>query len=117
MLAENLRSGSLSKAVERTFDGEHPYTLCKSIAKAKQSEKRAKFGPKFQKFEFAFTQSIYKFIAPSHFSEVGSGDDGNNYEKLNEGKTSWSSNEGVSRGHVLAQFNRTLRTVSFQSKH
>ena len=71
MLAQNLRTSSLSKAMERTFDGEHPCKLCKSIAIARQTEKKAEFAPELQKFEFPFTLSSFTFVPPSQFYEVG----------------------------------------------
>jgi hypothetical protein len=72
MLAQNLRSNSLSQAVQRTFDGEHPCVICKSIAQAKQSEKRAEFTPELQKLEFSFTPTSFAFFPPSHFYQVES---------------------------------------------
>lgn len=38
MLVTNVESSSLSVAVERTFDGNHPCEICKSIASAKGKE-------------------------------------------------------------------------------
>jgi len=32
---------SVSEALSKTFDGKHPYRLCKQIAAAKKSEKKA----------------------------------------------------------------------------
>jgi len=74
MLAGNLRTSSLSQAVERTFDGEHPCALCKKIARGKQAEKKSEFNPELKKFEFSFTASAFIFISPSHFYEVRASD-------------------------------------------
>jgi len=40
-LADNLQTCSASEALSKTFDGKHPYRLCKQIAAAKKSEKKA----------------------------------------------------------------------------
>jgi hypothetical protein len=70
MLAESLRTASVSEAVGRTFDGKHPCLLCKQIAKGRQTEKKAEFRPEGKKFEFSFTPSAFIFAAPSHFWET-----------------------------------------------
>ena len=70
MLAVNLRTGSLSEAVGRTFDGEHPCALCKQIAKGKQAEKKSEFAPELKKLEFSFTPGTFTFIPPSHYYEL-----------------------------------------------
>ena len=42
MLRDSVRqSGSFAQAISQTFDGQHPCELCKQIAFAKASEKRA----------------------------------------------------------------------------
>lgn len=38
MLADNLRAGSLAAAVEKTFDGDHPCSLCEVVEKGRASE-------------------------------------------------------------------------------
>jgi hypothetical protein len=70
MLADNLRTTSVAEAVQRTFDGKHPCTLCKHIAKGKQSEKKAEFPLKLQKFEFVSVRPIFVFSPPQHFDLV-----------------------------------------------
>jgi len=70
MLAENLRTNSVSEAVARTFDGEHPCALCKKIAQGKQTEKKSEFPPEAKKFEYSFTTALFTFIPPSHFYEL-----------------------------------------------
>src|SRR5262245_52811445 len=55
MLADNLRTASFPVAVERTFDGKHPCSLCKQIAKGKQTEKKAEFRVELNKFEFSYS--------------------------------------------------------------
>jgi hypothetical protein len=75
MLAQSLRTNSISQAVERTFDGEHPCALCKKIAKSKQQERKSVFPSEFKKFEFSFSRSAFKFTAPFRFYEVRNLDD------------------------------------------
>src|SRR5262249_43162763 len=70
MLADNLRTSSLPQAVERTFDGKHPCSLCKQIAKGKQTEKKAEFRVEANKFEFSFSPDGFVFVPPAHFREL-----------------------------------------------
>lgn len=67
MLAENLHSNSFQVAVTRTFDGKHPCPLCKAIAAAKQSEKKAEFSFQSQKLEFPPLKDNFALIAPTQF--------------------------------------------------
>lgn len=41
MLADNARTNSLPAAIGKTFDGKHPYALCKQIAKGRRSERKS----------------------------------------------------------------------------
>ena len=52
MLANNLRTQSVAAAVSQTFDGEHLCPLCRAIAAAKKSEKKADAVPSGLKMEF-----------------------------------------------------------------
>ena len=74
MLAENLRTKSVTEAVERTFDGKHPCSLCKQIAKGQQSEKKSEFRPEWKRFEFSHTPITFIFTAPSHYWEMSEPD-------------------------------------------
>lgn len=67
MLADNLRNGSLTEAVQRTFDGEHPCSLCKQITAGKKSEKKAEFPTVLKKFEFVSECAPFVFSAPDDF--------------------------------------------------
>lgn len=40
MIADYAQSEPLASAVEKTFDGEHPCTMCKDISQSKKSEER-----------------------------------------------------------------------------
>jgi hypothetical protein len=67
MLADNLRTHSLSESVARTFDGNYPCPICRAIAAARQSEKKSEFTAQMQKLEFPPVKENYILVAPSHF--------------------------------------------------
>lgn len=67
MLAENLESGSLSQALEKTFDGRHPCPLCKAIAAGKSAEKKADFTLNLKKLDFPPAPERFALIAPAQF--------------------------------------------------
>jgi hypothetical protein len=67
MLADNLRTRSLSESVARTFDGKYPCPICKAIAAARQSEKKSEFTAQTQKLEFPPAKENFVLIAPSRF--------------------------------------------------
>ena len=67
MLADNLRTHSLSESVERTFDGQYPCPICKAIAAAKKSEQKSEFTQKMQKLEFPPAKANLVLFAPSRF--------------------------------------------------
>jgi len=68
MLADNLRDGTVTEAVSKTFDGEHPCAMCKHISEGKQAEKKSDaLDLKVKKLEFAAEQAGFTFVAPSAF--------------------------------------------------
>ena len=67
MLAGNLRTASLTVALQRTLDGKHPCALCKQIAAGKNSEKKTEAPPQLQRFEFLTATTPYVFNAPTHY--------------------------------------------------
>jgi len=75
MLASNLRSGSLTEAMEKTFDGKHPCCLCKQIAAGKKSEKKTEFSLQLKRVEFVSATPEFVFSAPAHFWRLGTADD------------------------------------------
>jgi hypothetical protein len=70
MLAENLRTVSFAEAVVRTFDGQHPCSICKVIASAKRSEKKAEFPQPLTKLEFPLTAQSLLLVVPLRFQFV-----------------------------------------------
>jgi hypothetical protein len=68
MLAQNLQSGSVTEAVSKTFDGEHPCSLCNQIAEGRKSEKKSDpLNLKMKKIEMAFHESHFVFVQPDMF--------------------------------------------------
>jgi hypothetical protein len=71
MLADNARTESFPAAIEKTFDGKHPCSLCKQIAKGRQSEKQSDQQTDLKKLEF-FNQPVVLIInPPNHFVLIG----------------------------------------------
>ena len=66
MLANNLRTQSLSEAVTRTFDGQYPCPLCRAIAEAKKSEKKSAVLSASQKLEFPPLTDGLALMPPPH---------------------------------------------------
>jgi hypothetical protein len=58
---------TLREALVKTFDGKHPCTLCKEIAKGKRSEKKSEFSPQLKKLEFLAVKAQFVFTPPSNF--------------------------------------------------
>ena len=75
MLANNLRSDTLTTAVSKTFDGEHPCPLCKAIAAGKKTEKKSEAVAPVMKLEFPpvaaavllFPPALLKLLPPQTF--------------------------------------------------
>jgi len=77
MLAHNLRTGSITEAWTKTFDGKHPCQLCQQISAGKKAEKKAEFPTLAKKLEFVSARLAFSFSSPtnyylvnSHFSEL-----------------------------------------------
>lgn len=67
MLANNLRTQSLTEAVTRTFDGHYPCPLCRAIAEGKKAEKKTAILTSSQKMEFPPPAEALILIQPPHF--------------------------------------------------
>jgi hypothetical protein len=59
----------LKVALEKTFDGKHPCSLCNEIAKGRQSEKQS-IPTVAKKFEFSYSATLFVFSAPSQYWEI-----------------------------------------------
>ena len=65
MVRDFSRNGTLTQAVEKTFDGRHPCPLCKKIAKARSAEEKAPATVKIEKkAEGFFAQSASSIPQP-----------------------------------------------------
>jgi hypothetical protein len=67
MLADHLRHDSLAEAVSQTFDGKHLCPLCRAIAAAKKSEKKADAVSPTLKMEFPPTPAKPALFPPARF--------------------------------------------------
>jgi len=68
MLANNLRTQSVSEAVSETFDGRHLCPLCRAIAAAKKSEKKSEAVSPSLKMEFPPAPENFVLISPEPIS-------------------------------------------------
>ena len=75
MVISYSQDAPLAEAVVKTLDGNHPCTLCKQIAKGKQSEKKSEFKFEVKKLEFPFVRVAFSFSAPTSFWELRAGDE------------------------------------------
>jgi hypothetical protein len=66
MVISYSQAAPLTEALAKTFDGKHPCSLCKEIAKGKQSEKTSEFPIAGKKFEFSYSATVFVFTAPYH---------------------------------------------------
>ena len=67
MVHDFSKSGSLSQAVEKTFDGKHLCPLCKKIAKARTAEQKSPASVKAEKKAEVFVAQVpSKFPTPCH---------------------------------------------------
>jgi hypothetical protein len=64
MIVDYSRTEAITVAVEKTFDGEHPCAICKTIQKGRQSEKKHEAVQLIKKIEL-FDQRVAEFIYPS----------------------------------------------------
>ena len=67
MLAHNAQAGGIQEAWQKTFDGNHPCALCKTIAKGQQTEKKSELQTNLKKLEL-FNETISIVLnPPAHF--------------------------------------------------
>jgi hypothetical protein len=78
MIVSYSQEAPLRDAVEKTFDGQHPCSLCKQIAEGRQSEKKAEYKFEVKKLEFPFVPFAFIFRAPTSFWQVRAPDDAGN---------------------------------------
>ena len=66
MVVSYSSAAPLKEALEKTFDGKHPCSLCNEIAKGRQSEKQS-VPTVAKKFEFSYSATSFVFSAPSNY--------------------------------------------------
>ena len=64
MVISYAQEAPLTEAVVKTFDGQHPCSLCKQIAKGKRSEKKTEYKSELSKLKFPFAPGAFTFSAP-----------------------------------------------------
>ena len=67
MIVDYSRNAPIKQAIRETFDGAHPCDLCKSIQKAKQSEKKQEAQQVALKRDFFFEVRGGVLHLPRHF--------------------------------------------------
>ena len=67
MIVDYSRAAGLTAAVEKTFDGQHPCEICKTIAKTRQSEKKQEALVVVTKLD-VFHQPAGQWFAPARVS-------------------------------------------------
>ena len=62
---------TITEALAKTFDGQHPCALCKQIAKGKRSENKSDMPVQGKKLEFSFVAANFVFCQPWQFWKIG----------------------------------------------
>jgi hypothetical protein len=83
MVVAYSQDASFTEALVKTFDGKHPCSLCKEIARSQQSEKKSDFQLEMKKFEFSHAATSFVFSPPQYFWTVR-GPDGFGLERSHE---------------------------------
>jgi hypothetical protein len=65
MIVERSRAASFTEAVQTTFDGAHPCSLCKRIAEGRQGEKQPAKAPVAAKIDLLLERRIVTLLPPS----------------------------------------------------
>jgi hypothetical protein len=70
MVVTYSQDASLKEALVKTFDGKHPCSLCKEIAKGRHSEKKSEFPQQLNKLDLLTPAAQFLLTAPAHFRHV-----------------------------------------------
>jgi len=70
MFANNVRSCSVTEALEKTFDGQHPCALCKVVEAGKRSEKTQPMIKLEVKLDFWLAPATCLLLAPQPTGQV-----------------------------------------------
>ena len=71
MVVSYSSAAPLKEALQKTFDGKHPCSLCNEIAKGRQSEKQS-IPTAAKKFEFSYSATRFVFSAPLDYWQADS---------------------------------------------
>ena len=64
MFSKNIRTCSVTEALEKTFDGKHPCALCKAVAAGKKSEQKQPLTKLEVKIDFWLAPAGCSVVAP-----------------------------------------------------
>ncbi len=67
MLAKNLQTETVTTAISKTFDGQHPCKMCVEISAGKKEEKKSELPLQLKKLEFVAERPAFIFAAPTDF--------------------------------------------------
>ena len=70
MFSKNIRTCSVTEALEKTFDGKHPCALCKVVADGKKSEQKQPLTKLEVKIDFWLAPAGCSVIAPPRFGHT-----------------------------------------------
>ena len=65
MIVERSQTGSLTEAIQTTFDGRHPCKLCKIVRTGQAAEKKSESQLKFQKLELPMPAAVNPSVMPA----------------------------------------------------
>jgi hypothetical protein len=74
MVISYSQEGSVTEAVVKTFDGDHPCGLCKQIAKGKRTERKAGYKFELGKLKFPHAPVTFIFCTQPLLWEIGASD-------------------------------------------
>jgi hypothetical protein len=74
MLIQYSKGGSFCQAVAQTFDGAHPCSLCRVVAKGKDSEKKPDIQSPFKKIDIIYVTRVMQCQSPFVRFEYTPGD-------------------------------------------
>jgi hypothetical protein len=69
MLIEYSKRAPLCRAIVQTFDGAHPCSLCRVVAKGKASEKKSEIQSPAPKIDIICVARLIRLISPSYSFE------------------------------------------------
>ena len=67
------QEGTLTQALQKTFDGKHPCSLCHQIAQAQKSQKKSDRQLEIKRLEFIKAEQVIALAAPTHFQIKSTG--------------------------------------------